>query len=124
MSVSCEGFDCSTKNTGTKEFCGHRKDDEYDENQFLNPIELQEIESYFEYDIEGRIFPSHLKSEEEQKKAKYMIEILALNHKKLNTLRVKHYNSLLDQDADERNKLLDPNQERLPAFYSMLKFLF
>jgi uncharacterized protein (TIGR02646 family) len=125
LSISGEGFDCSAKTPQTKEFCEHRKDDEYDESQFLNPTELPEIESYFEYDIEGGIFPnSKLESEEEWKKAEYMIKTLALDHKTLNPLRKEHYNAMLTRNADDRTNLLDPNGEILPAFYSMLKLLF
>jgi len=124
LSVSCEGFDCSAKTPETKEFCEHRKDDEYDESQFLNPTELPEIETYFEYNIVGEIFPNHkLESEEERKKADYMIKTLALDHETLNQLRARHYDAMLTLNADEKTNLLDPNGEILPAFYSMLKFL-
>ncbi len=124
LSVSCEGFDCSAKTLETKEFCEHRKGNEYDEALFLNPTDLQEIETYFEYDATGQIFPNHLKSDVEQKKAKYMIKILALDHDTLNQLRARHYDATLTLNAEERTNLLDPNGENLPAFYSMLKFLF
>lgn len=124
LSVSCEGFDCAAIGQPKKEFCEHRKANEYDENQFLHPFELQDIEDYFEYDIEGRIFANHLKNDSEQQKANYMIKILALNHKELERLRVTTYSQMLDENLSDINELLNPNVSQLPAFYSMLKFLF
>lgn len=124
LSVSCEGFDCTAAGQPKKEFCEHRKANEYDENQFLHPFELQDIEEYFEYDVEGRIFANHLKSDFEQQKANYMIKILALNHKELERLRVTTYSQMLDENLSDINELLDLNVSQLPAFYSMLKFLF
>ena len=53
LSVSCEGFDCEIPKTNTqpkKEFCEHRKANEYDEFYFLNPMEVKDIEDYFVYD--------------------------------------------------------------------------
>lgn len=124
LSVSCEGFDCAATKQSEKEFCGHWKEDEYDENQFLHPFELQDIEEYFEYDIEGRIFANHVKSDSEQQKANYMIKILALNHKELERLRVTTYSQMLDENLTDISELLNPNVSQLPAFYSMLKLLF
>ncbi len=107
-----------------KEFCEHRKADEYDENQFLNPIEQPEIADYFEYDIEGRIFANHLRSNIDQQKANYMIKILALDHRELNRLRESSYSQLIQENDSDIKELLNPNYPLLPAFYTMLNFLF
>ncbi|MEZ5673573.1 MAG: retron system putative HNH endonuclease [Thiotrichaceae bacterium] len=124
LSVSCEGFDCAAQIPLKKEFCEHRKADEYDESQFLNPTALQTIETFFEFDIEGRIFANHLKNEHEQQQAKYMIKILALDHEELNRLRLRTYEEMLRENNNDIEELLDQNCEFLPAYHSMLKFLF
>jgi uncharacterized protein (TIGR02646 family) len=124
LSISCEGFDCAATTPQKKEFCEHRKADEYDENQFLNPIEQQEIADYFKYDVEGRIFANHLRSHTDQQKANYMIKILALDHKELNRLREANYLQLIQENSSDIKELLNPNYPLLPAFYPMLDFLF
>jgi len=124
LSISCEGFDCTAATPQKKKFCEHRKADEYDENQFLNPIEQQEIANYFEYDIEGRIFANHLRSNTDQQKANYMIKILALDHKELNRLRESSYSQLIQENNSDIKELLNPDVPLLPAFYPMLNFLF
>ena len=124
LSISCEGFDCTATTPQKKEFCEHRKADEYDENQFLNPIEQPEIADYFEYDIEGRIFANHLRSNIDQQKANYMIKILALDHRELNRLRESSYSQLIQENDSDIKELLNPNYPLLPAFYTMLNFLF
>lgn len=115
LSVSCEGFDCDTKDKNPKkEFCEHRKHNKYDESNFLNPIELSDIETYFEYDIEGKIHPTS----KDKKKAKYMIDLLYLNHQKLIDMRKEVY---LFSISEKDEYLSTP--EVLPPFYSMLKQL-
>ena len=124
LSVSCAGSDCAATEQSEKEFCGHWKDDEYDENQFLHPFELQDIEDYFEYDADGRIFANSLKNEVERKKAEYMIATLALNHTILIQKRAETYGAIIEKSDNDINELLDSNVANLPSFYSMLKFLF
>ncbi len=121
LSVSCEGFDCAATGQPKKEFCEHRKANEYDETQFLHPFELQDIEDYFEYDIEGRIFANPHKNQSEQQKADYMIKILALNHTQLIQMRSETYLAATENETNI-NELLDENVSQLPAFFSMLKF--
>lgn len=111
LSISCEGFNCKTIDKHPKkEFCEHRKGHEYDEDRFLNPIELREIEDYFEYDIEGKIHPTTLFPE----KAEYMIKILDLNHPDLIDMRKSIYEDVI---AGEIKLTLGI----FPSFYSMLK---
>jgi len=124
LSISCEGFDCAATKQSEKEFCGHRKANEYNENQFLHPFELQDIEDYFEYDADGRIFANSLKNEVERKKAEYMIATLALNHTILIQKRAETYGAIIEKSDNDINELLDSNVANLPSFYSMLKFLF
>lgn len=102
------------------DFCEDRKDDEYNEDRFLNPHEVTDIESYFEYDIEGNIF-----AKEENEKANYMIKTaLNLNHAVLINMRKDQYLIFENMPIEEvENILLDEDVEQLPAFYSMLKNL-
>ncbi len=116
LSLSCEGFDCDTRDKKPKkEFCEHRKGNEYDENKFLNPIELPDIENYFEYDIEGKIHPTS-KDNAKAQKAQYMIDILHLDHGTLNDMRKEAYLFSIDSEYPQ-------TPEVLPPFYSMLKQL-
>jgi uncharacterized protein (TIGR02646 family) len=130
LSISCEGFDCNTGDTKKpqKEFCEHRKGSEYDENRFLNPVECEDIEDYFIYDIDGKIHPNTERSQEKTiEKAEYMIQILHLNHPKLIDMRKKQYKLIIEkQEKDELEikDFLSPDYDLLPAFYSMLKQLF
>ncbi len=75
--VSCNGvFLCET-DPQLGRTCGHKKENEYDEDLFLNPIELLGIGSYFIYDAEtGAILPSEAVSTDS---AKYMISLLHLD---------------------------------------------
>ncbi len=130
LSVSCQGFDCHQKVDRPpkgKKFCGHGRGEEYDENKFLNPTELTDLEEYFEYSADGKIRPSKKAPE----KAEYMIEILDLKHETLKDMRKEQhliFKERLDSGLltiEELEELLsDSNSSELPPFYSMLKFLF
>ncbi|MEY4935903.1 MAG: hypothetical protein RIS64_2262, partial [Bacteroidota bacterium] len=98
LSVSCYGFDNEVNDSvKTKEFCGHFKDGNYNPMQFnpqlfLNPLELNDIEAYLQYefsddDTEIHIVPNSNRSEEEQQKADFTIKILGLHHKTLCEMR-------------------------------------
>ncbi len=107
-----------------KEFCEHRKGDEYDEEKFLNPVELPDIEDYFEYDIEGKIFPNSKRNDIDMKKAEYMVKILELNNETLTDMRREQYETVIEDQLDDFGDFLNPDYEILPPFYSMLKQLF
>ena len=127
LSISCEGFDCNTEDTNPKkEFCEHRKGNEYDGDKFLNPVECEDIEDYFTYDIEGKIHPNRRKSQQEIIKAEYMIKILHLNHRNLIKMRKEQYNVIITDQVNglDIKDFLSPNYDFLPSFYSMLKQLF
>ncbi len=124
LSVSCEGFDSRADENPKKEFCEHRKGDEYDEEKFLNPVELPDIEDYFEYDIEGKIFPNSKRNDIDMKKAEYMVKILELNNETLTDMRREQYETVIEDQLDDFGDFLNPDYEILPPFYSMLKQLF
>ncbi|MDQ7089267.1 MAG: retron system putative HNH endonuclease [Methylococcales bacterium] len=56
LSVACKKHKQKKDKKELIDFCEDRKDEEYDEDKFLNPHELVDIETYFEYDTEGNIF--------------------------------------------------------------------
>lgn len=64
--------------------CGHKKSDQLDEVQFLNPVQLQDIADYFIYDKETCALCS---SEKDRAKASYMIQLLNLDNPRLNNER-------------------------------------
>ncbi|MEZ4887520.1 MAG: retron system putative HNH endonuclease [Chitinophagales bacterium] len=132
LSVSCNGFDCSIEEPEViEDFCGHTKGElgqkqGIEEGLFLNPIEIADIENFFEYDFEGNIAPNTDRNQIDQQKAKYMIDLLDLQNKNLIQLRI---NQLDDINARILEKFdveafLDKTAEKLPAFFSMLKQFF
>lgn len=112
---------CNRKNKKDSEYCEDRKHNKYDENNFLNPFEVTDIESYFEYDTEGRIIPKN-----DNEKAKYMInDVLDLDNFVLRQMRKNQYILFSKMDIQEAEEiLLDEDTEQLPQFYSMLKQRF
>lgn len=162
LSVSCNGLDCDAKsseeyitivrniekinigkNKKDKEklkdgiSCGHRKDDEYDENHFLNPFKEKNIEIFFVYkeerenDKESKgILILASKNPAYENKSRYMIEeVLDLNHDRLKKLRLAVYNDFLRKtnngsDEEKIRFLLKENVEELYEFHSMLKYFF
>lgn len=100
-------------------FCGHKKDNEMNEDLFINPVCDKETHKYFIFDIEGYINPS----KENSDKAKYTIELLKLNHPDLVEWRRGVYENLIEDTKN--NKLnIDTHLANFPLFYSMIKYLF
>jgi len=120
LSLSCNGFICNNNNS-ERDFCGHKKLEEYNPYYFLNPIECYDIEKYFEYTIEGKIKPSASLNKKDRGKAEYMINTLKLNYSLLVDARKINFNDILEND--DKKDILDENAELLPAFFSMLKQL-
>ncbi len=134
LAASCNGYPCDMEcPEKIEEFCGHNKGSEYDEANFLNPVEIEDIEKYFEYDAEAKIYPT---SEDRDKanKAEYMISILGLNNTYLLDARRRILDKILEIVAGEEKIdlgddiiIIDINNEDeykvLPAYYTMLKFL-
>jgi len=126
--VSCNGK-CHT-DTNVPESCGHKKDHEYDETLFLNPIETIDISDYFKYTHNGNI----QSSTKDVVKSDYMIRLLDLepNNNNLQEARKKslvEFQSVVSKHALKYDKpikeiakvLLD--SERL-AFISFLRFRY
>ena len=124
LALSCNGFDCNVfENEKKEQFCGHKRDDKFRTTLFLNPVEIEEIEQYFKYNLEGEIsIPEELENNK-KKKSQYMIELLDLNHKELIIMRKNTYDNYIKYHENEIDEFLDENVEVLPSFFSMLKQL-
>lgn len=72
ISVSCNGI---YDNGNKREYCGHKKDNIFDGNKFLNPTLLRNIREYFKYENDGEIKLSKLDDEQ----VLYTIILLQLN---------------------------------------------
>ena len=141
--VSCDGYD----HTGAEiqkiyEFCGHRKDREepgpqaprFQQNLFLNPTTVSDVELFFKYDMFGRIDANEKWKDLNQseiegrcEKANYMIRILDLNHSKLIEMRKTQYTIIVNALSKKKytiEEILDENRESLEAFHSMIKYRF
>ena len=126
LAVSCNGTCHNVNNDQMKHSCGHLKDNEYDENLFLNPVEITDIRDYFEYDIdEGEIKASS----KNVNKASYMITTLHLNDGRLPSARKKALQNFIKKmggiDSFKRKETLKNrlNQENIDQI-SFLKFRF
>ncbi len=125
ITVSCAGFDCESGKE--KQSCGHRKNNEYDECLFINPIAEENIASYFSFikdgDDEGNILPAKM-NVEKIAKAEYMIRILRLDADYLREQRKAAKKSFIDfsisyPDIDLRSEL-----ETEREFISFLRYCF
>jgi len=125
--VSCNG-NCHTEDQDHYS-CGHRKDKNdtpYDDELFLNPVELENIREYFEYNIDtGNI----LESSKDINKTNYMIRTLHLNNGSLPLARKKALKTFIDKikkidNAQRKKKIIEIlNKENL-AFISFLRFKY
>lgn len=108
-------------------FCGFYKDHhptmEFDDQQFLCPTKVKDIETYFRFDIEGNMLCIETKSKADQDKAKYTIDILHLNHDYLVEQRQQEYELLLDLSEEDLQESLSDDFP-LTRFFAMAKFLF
>lgn len=74
--VSCQGNHCNEDGFSKQHFCGHKKDNLYNELLLLDPTKLQNISEYFAFEEEdGSILPSN----KDETKAIYTIQLLNLN---------------------------------------------
>jgi len=130
--ISCDGKDyCSPETTALKNYdidsCDHYKDKYFDINKFLNPLEVNNIDEYFEFDCEdGSISAS---SKKDLIKAEYMIDLLNLCNPALCTERVNARKAFFKAV----NPRLTVNRKRLTmsllrnnnqAFISFLRYCF
>ena len=125
--VSCNGNCHNEDNDNSRHTCGHIKDNEYDENKFLNPVEVMDIKDYFKYDYNDyKIKPSN----KDNNRAKYMIDILHLNDEELLQARKKALKNFIGkintfQDSGKiKEKIREILKKENIAFISFLKFKY
>jgi len=73
LAVSCDGKCHTDGNTAIT--CGHKKEDKFNELNFLNPTTILDIREYFIYTDNGHIWSSS----QNEEKSKYTLELLQLN---------------------------------------------
>lgn len=124
LAVSCNGFEIDpTLPPGHPEFCGHQKQNLYDETLFLHPFEEVRVAECFEYDLNGKIRPSSILPGA----ANYTIATLGLDKPVLEEARVEQYLLIIEEVSNnglDIHQYLDSSQAQLPKFYSMLKQMF
>ena len=122
--VSCNG-NCHTEDE-EHHSCGHIKENEYDDTNFLNPVEIKNIRDYFEYDIDTCKITESSKN---KIKAKYMIMTLHLNDGSLPLAREKSLENFIKKmnqidKSQRKNRLIEIlNMENI-AFVSFLRFKY
>ena len=97
--VSCSGKDyCSNETLAHQDFdidsCDHYKDRHYNETQFLDPTQEQQIDEYFCFDYDSGAIDAY-RLEEMPNKARYMINLLNLDNPSLRNERVNAKRALL-----------------------------
>jgi len=128
--ASCNGDQCepNLKNSFQPEninSCGHKKSNEMDENLFLNPVKLQDIEEYFSYDLETY---SILPSEKNVTSSKYTIKLLGLDNPRLNNERANARTAFFaaikhSRSEDRKHKILILLSKERP-FISFLRYYY
>ncbi len=127
LAISCNGTCSNKKNDSEKYNCGHIKDNEYIEEKFLHPFEVEEIAEYFKYDFDDFNIYSTDKNEE---KANYMINTLKLNSSTLIVSRrndYKKFNKRLKKIKDIAQRKLEIKKEIESCsiqFFSFFKYKF
>lgn len=124
--ASCDGQLLASERIKQGESCGHRKENEYDESWFLNPVNDPSISKYFSFDSQdGNILPAETNRSED---AKEMIRALNLDASYLKNARlnskevlVEYLTSLEPEQAELllRSELGSPRE-----FISFLKYCF
>lgn len=125
--VSCNGNCHNLQHDENKYCCGHIKDNEYSDTEFLNPVETRNIREYFEYDIdEGKIKSSLL----DISKSKYMIDTLHLNEGRLTVARMnslKSFNKAMKKIKDKtkrKEKMIEILNRESRSQISFLRFRY
>ncbi len=130
--VSCNGGQCSDIDQHVYDgiqhhSCGHRKENDFLAEKFLNPVEQTEITAHFIYDIDtGEIQAS----EKAPEKSRYTIGLLNLCSPRLNNERKNAYAASLKaikHSPTKQHKIQLHawlNANRMPAFVSYLRYCY
>lgn len=90
LAVSCNGTCFNLIDDDSQYNCGHIKDNKYEEEKFIHPFEILDIEEYFKYDFDDfKIYPTN----KNITKSDYMINTLKLNSGRLVKARENTYKS-------------------------------
>lgn len=101
--ASCYGFQ------GEKT-CGSKKKNEYDEKQFISPLD-RECEERFRY------YPNGMMEGDT-----YTIELLNLNSYRLKKAREAVYETIMDLDEETIRLIYDEHSDSLEPFYNVVKW--
>ena len=126
--VSCNGKECRVDDENYDEdihSCGHKKDNDFNENKFLDPTTTSDIGEYFVYDkFDGAVKSS---SKDEQK-ARYMIELLNLDNVSLNKMRMNVVDGIrksIEKLPNKKEILIDKvTSNNPPAFVSFVRYYY
>lgn len=98
--VSCNGTCHNQEEDNSSHSCGHIKENEYNEEKFLNPVELTNIREYFIYDFDKYTIES---SKKDSIKSEYIINTLQLNDNGLILARKKALNNFIKKMKTIKN---------------------
>jgi len=130
IAVSCEGNCQNQEENSTRNNCGHKKLNEYDEDKFLNPLEVQDIREYFEYNIDDFSNYSIASSDKNKTTANYMINTLHLNDGGLanaRTIALETFKTKMKRYTDikiRKEKIVEKLNKENIAQISFLKYKF
>ncbi len=127
LTVSCNGNIYNECNDKTSHNCGHKKDEQYCENEFLNPTTIENIRDYFQYDYDDFKIKS---SSKDDNKSKYMINVLRLNDGGLPIAREIALGNFINKIKNiknikqRKNKMKEILSKENIAFISFLKYKY
>ena len=127
LAISCNGTCSNKESDNEKHNCGHIKDNEYIEEKFLHPFEVEDIALYFKYDFDDfKIYST----DKDKTKSDYMIDTLKLNSGTLIVTRrndYKNFNKRMKKikDISERKLQIKKEIESYSIqFISFFKYKF
>lgn len=126
LTLSCNGDQCDPEQKKTFKpedvhSCGHKKGKIFNQNEFLSPVELQDIAGFFTYDLTSCAIKS---SEKDDMRANKNIALLNLNNPRLNSERHKAriaFEKTLKQSPNKKEKIKQLFSGKI-AFVSFLRY--
>lgn len=111
--ASCNGtfLNATSRRTIDKQSCGHRKEDKYNPELFLNPVAVSDISAYFNFDPDtGKMKP--VDEDVKSAKADYTIGVLNLNSRYLCNAR-KNSKEILIEECVKQMQLSPEQGEKI-----------
>ena len=121
MFSSCYGY-IENLSEFEREFCGHRKDNWYDEQKMISPLE-EDCSSYFTYSSQGVI-----KAKDNNDKAIERIKCLGLDEYVLNEARkmaleaIGYFEEDFDKESAEQIAEQEDEDGYLPSFCNIIEY--